>query len=439
MKVALHTRGCPLNFAETSTLARKFQEMGYEQVKFNEKADIYVINTCTVTSEADRKSQRAVKKARKLNPEAKIIAVGCYAQLYPEEIAAIKGVDLILGNNEKFNIPDYLEKYRKKERPEIHISGTNELVKFHPSYSLGDRTRSFLKVQDGCDYRCSYCTIPMARGKSRNQSIETLAEEARNIANSGVKEIILTGINIGDFGQSTGETFQELIHRLENVPGIERYRIASIEPNLLNDKILRFVSQSEKFLPHFHIPLQSGCNDILVTMKRRYNRELFQNKIQQIKNHIPGAFVGVDVIVGFPGEDEEKFRETFEFLQNLDASFYHVFPFSSRPNTTAAKMEGQVPVEKIKLRSKKLQILAERKRMMFYRKHLGEKRKVLFENYEQNGKIFGYTDNYIKIEKDYHPDLGGKIKKVALKKINNQGNVEVETLRKNKRKQAWRD
>lgn len=426
MKVALHTRGCPLNFAETSTLARKFQDQGYEQVNFNEKADIYVINTCTVTSEADRKSKRAVKKAKKLNPEAKVIVVGCYAQLYPEKSASMKDVDvdLVLGNNEKFNITDYLEKHKGKEKPEIHTSERNDLVKFHPSYSLGDRTRSFLKVQDGCDYRCSYCTIPGARGKSRNQSIGNLVEEARTIAKSGVKEIILIGTNIGDFGKSTGETFQELIYRLEDVPGIERYRIASIEPNLLNENIIRFVSQSEKFLPHFHIPLQSGNNDILAKMKRKYNRELFQHKILLIKQRIPAAFVGADVIVGFPGEDEEKFRDTYEFLKNLDASFYHVFPFSRRPNTTADEMKGQVPTEEIKQRSKQLQTLAEKKRMMFYRKNLGEKRKVLFENHNQNGKIFGYTDNYIKIEKDYHPDLGGKTKRVYLKQINNQGNVE---------------
>lgn len=426
MKVALHTRGCPMNFAETSTLAGKFREQGYEQVKFNEKADVYVINTCTVTGNADKQSKKDIRKARNRNPEAKIIVVGCYAQIYPEKIAAINGVDLVLGNREKFNALGYLNQYREKEEPEIHTSDPNELVKFHPAYSLGDRTRSFLKVQDGCDYACTYCTIPLARGESRNQSIESLVEEARTIANSGVKEIILTGINTGDYGQSTGESFEELIHRLENVPGIERYRIASIEPNLLHEDIISFVAQSEKFLPHFHIPLQSGSNAILAKMKRRYNREFFRDKVKQIKQHIPGAFVGVDVIVGFPGENEEKFREAYEFLQNLDASFYHVFPYSRRPHTTAARMEGQVPAEEIKQRSQQLQMLAEKKSMMFYRQHLGEEREVLFENHNQNGKIFGYTDNYIKIEKDYHPNLGGKIKKVTLRRINHQGHVEGE-------------
>jgi len=426
MKVALHTRGCPLNFAETSTLARKFLEQGYEQVNFNEKADIYVINTCTVTSNADKQSKKDIKKARNLNPEATIIVVGCYAQLHPEKIAAIEGVDLIPGNYGKFDILEYLKKYKKNETPQTHASEPEDLVKYHPSYSLDDRTRSFLKVQEGCDYGCSYCTIPLARGKSRNQSIKSLIEEAQTIANSGIKEIILTGINIGDFGRSTGETFPELIKQLENVSGIERYRIASIEPNLLNDDIIRFVSQSEKFLPHFHIPLQSGCNEILAKMKRRYNRDFFQDKIQQIKKQIPDAFIGVDVIVGFPGENDVKFRETFEFLQNLDASYYHVFPYSIRPNTSAARMKGQVNGEIIKQRSKKLQDLAEKKIMAFYKEHLGEKRKVLFENNNQHGKIFGYTDNYIRIEKNYNHEWAGEIKKVALKQINNQGNVEGE-------------
>jgi len=427
-KVALHTLGCPLNFAETSTLARKLLSQGYERVNFNRKADIYVINTCTVTSNADKQSKKKIKKARNLNPEARIIVVGCYAQLQPEEAASIKGVDLVLGNSGKFSIADYLEKQGKNERTEIQTSTCNGLAEYHPSYSIDSRTRSFLKVQEGCDYGCTYCTIPLARGKSRNQSIESLLEQARNIAASGVKEIILTGINIGDFGRSTGETFTGLIKQLENVEGIKRYRISSIEPNLLDEEIIRFVSRSEKFLPHFHIPLQSGCNGILAKMRRKYNREFFRDKIEQVKQHIPSAFVGVDVVVGFPGEDEEKFKETFEFLENLDAGFYHVFPFSKRPNTPAAEMDYQIPLEVIKQRSKILQALAEKKQMNFYKKHLGEKRKVLFESCNQNGKIFGYTDNYIKIEKKYHPDLAGKIKKVSLKQINPQGNVEGEIL-----------
>ncbi len=426
MKVALHTRGCPLNFAETSTLARKFLEQGYEQVSFKEKADIYVINTCTVTSNADKQSKKDIKKARNLNPKATIIVVGCYAQLYPEKIAAIEGVDIVPGNYGKFNLPEYIEKYKKDETQQTHTSQPEDLEKIHHSYSMGDRTRSFLKVQEGCDYGCSYCTIPLARGRNRNQSIKSLTEQARTIANSGIKEIILTGINIGDFGISTGETFLELIKQLENVPGIERYRIASIEPNLLNEDIIRFVSQSEKFLPHFHIPLQSGSNEILAKMNRRYNREFFQDKIQQIKKHIPDAFIGIDVIVGFPGENEGKFMETLKFLQNLDASFYHVFPYSRRPNTSAASMKAQVPAEEKKQRCEKLQSLAEMKKETFYRQHLGEKREALFENHNQDGKIFGYTDNYIRIEKNYNAGWAGEIKKVILKQINNQGNVEAE-------------
>ena len=432
MKVALDNLGCPLNFAETCTLAEQFLNQGYEQVPFSEKADVYVINTCSVTHEADRKSRRSVKKARKLNPGAKIVVAGCYAQLQPQKIAALEGVDLILGNDEKFNILDYIEDYSKNISPDIHLSNSDEMVKFHTSHSRGDRTRSFLKVQNGCDYRCSYCTIPLARGKSRNPPIDQLVDQAQTIANSGVKEIILTGINMGDFGKTTGESFPELIKRLESVPGIERYRMASIEPNLLSDDIIRFVSRSEKFLPHFHIPLQSGCNDILKKMKRRYTREFFHDKLQQIKEQIPDAFVGVDVIVGFPGEDEDKFRETFEFLQKLDASYYHVFPYSPRPYTEAARMEGQVHGNIIKPRSEIIQNLASQKIMNFYRQHLGEKRKVLFEKYNQNGKIHGYTDNYIKTETDYHPSWTGKIKEVTLRNINDQGNVEIESIEKRK-------
>lgn len=428
MKVALHNLGCPLNYAETSHLAGIFRQYGYEQVSFNEKADIYVINTCTVTHEADRKSKRSVRKARKLNPESMIIVAGCYSQMHPEKLAALQGVDFVLGNDEKFNILHYIENQRKKNSSEIHTSNPDELSIFHPSHSLGVRTRSFLKVQNGCDFHCSYCTIPLARGKSRNQSVENLVEEARTIANSGVKEIILTGINLGDFGKSTGESFLELIEQLDKVNGIERYRIASIEPNLLTEEIIRFVSRSEKFLPHFHIPLQSGCNELLARMKRRYSREFFHNKVQQIKQEIPDAFVGVDVITGFPGEDEKKFKETFQFLQKLDASFYHAFPYSPRPYTSAARMEGQVPGTIIKQRNKKIQRLAHRKIMKFYRKHLGETRKVLFEKSSQKGKIFGFTDNYIKVETDYHPEWAGQIKAVMLKRLNDQGNAEVAYL-----------
>ncbi|MFP4620369.1 MAG: tRNA (N(6)-L-threonylcarbamoyladenosine(37)-C(2))-methylthiotransferase MtaB [Bacteroidales bacterium] len=422
MRVAFHTLGCKLNFAETSTLAGKFLEEGYERVDFNEEADVYVINTCSVTSKADRKSKEAIKKARNQNPEAKIVAVGCYAQLQSEKIASIKGVDLILGGNEKFRILEYLKNYEAKEEPEIHTCALNEAVKYYPSFSKGDRTRSFLKIQDGCDYGCSYCTVPLARGKSRNQSIGSILDEARCIAGSGIKELVLTGVNIGDFGKSTGESFYDLINQLEKIEGIDRFRISSIEPNLLNNQIIRFVAQSEKFLPHFHIPLQSGCNEILGKMKRRYKRELFEDRIAQIKKHVPDAFIGVDVIVGFPGEDRDKFRETFQFLENLDASYYHVFSYSQRPGTPADLMSGQVPWNEIKHRSREIQQLAEEKKNKFYRQHLGEMRKVLFEEKDYKGKTFGFTDNYIKVETDYS-NHHGKIRKTVLKQINNQGHV----------------
>ncbi|MEF8811180.1 MAG: tRNA (N(6)-L-threonylcarbamoyladenosine(37)-C(2))-methylthiotransferase MtaB [Bacteroidales bacterium] len=423
MRVAFHTLGCKLNFAETSTLAGKFLDQGYERVDFNEEADVYVINTCSVTSKADRKSKEAIKKARNQNPEAKIVVAGCYAQLQSEKIAGIEGVDIILGSNEKFRILEYLKNHESQEQPEIHTCALDDSVKYYPSFSLGDRTRSFLKIQDGCDYACSYCTVPLARGKSRNQSIGSILDEARCIAGSGIKEVVLTGVNIGDFGKSTGESFYDLINQLEKIEGIDRFRISSIEPNLLNDEIIRFVARSEKFLPHFHIPLQSGCNEILGKMKRRYRRELFEDRIAQIKKHIPGAFIGVDVIVGFPGEDRDKFRETFQFLENLDASYYHVFSYSQRPGTSAAEMSRQVPGNEIKHRSREIQQLAEEKKQKFYRQHLGEKRKVLFENTSDNGSITGFTDNYIKVEADGNENLHGKIRNTVLKKINNQGNV----------------
>jgi len=422
MRVAFHTLGCKLNFAETSTLARKFLDAGYERVDFNEKADVYVINTCSVTSKADRKSKEAIKKARNQNPGAKIIAVGCYAQLQAEKIANIEGVDLILGSNEKFRILDYLKYHGDKGEPEIHTCSLNDSIAYFPSYSMGDRTRSFLKIQDGCDYVCSYCTVPLARGKSRNQSIGSILEEANNIAESGVKEVVLTGVNIGDFGKSTGESFYELINQLEKIQGIERFRISSIEPNLIKNDIIRFVSRSEKFLPHFHIPLQSGCNEILARMKRRYKRELFKDRIEQIKNYIPEAFVGVDLIVGFPGEDRDKFRETFRFLEELNASYYHVFSYSQRPNTPASRMGGQVPADEIKQRSREIQQLAEEKKEKFYHQHLGETRYVLFENSDKNGSMYGFTDNYIRVETDYS-NLHGEIRETRLKQINNQGNV----------------
>jgi len=422
-KVAFHTLGCKLNFAETSSIARKFTDSGYERVDFNENADIYIINTCSVTKKADKKSEQFIKKARKQNPGAQIVVMGCYAQLQTEKIASIDGVDLILGSNEKFRVKEYVENREKTGRPEIHSCNIEDAADYFPSFSYGDRTRSFLKIQDGCDYHCSYCTIPLARGSSRSQSIQSVVEEAEKIGQTDVKEIILTGVNIGDFGKTTGESFPELIKALDKVEGIKRIRISSIEPNLLTNEIISFVNHSEKFLPHFHIPLQSGCNEILVKMRRRYKKDLFQERLAYIRKEIPDAYIGVDVIVGFPGEDEKKYRETYQFLEDLDASFYHVFSYSQRPNTPAASMREQIPKSTITHRSKELQQLAEQKQTDFYRQNLGTKRPVLFEGHQKKKKMFGFTDNYIKIELPYSKELTEDIKEVQLKEINENGNV----------------
>ncbi|MFP4605646.1 MAG: tRNA (N(6)-L-threonylcarbamoyladenosine(37)-C(2))-methylthiotransferase MtaB [Bacteroidales bacterium] len=428
-KVAFHTLGCKLNFAETSTISRSFIDKGYEKVGFGEKADIYVINTCSVTNKADKKSQQAVNKARKNNPKAKIIVVGCYAQLQPGEVAEIPGVDLVLGSDEKFKVTEYIDTLENKKNSEkIFACGMEQSAEYYPSYSVGDRTRSFLKIQDGCDYPCSYCTIPKARGKSRNPDIDSILKQAEKIGMSGVKEIILTGVNIGDFGKSTGQSFFELIKELEKVNNIQRYRISSIEPNLLSDEIIQFVASSKKFMPHFHIPLQSGNNEILAKMRRRYNKELFEEKINKINDALPHAFIGVDVIVGFPGESEALFNKTYDFLKSLNTAYYHVFSFSARPGTPAAEMKGQVPGNIIHDRSKKVQKLAEEKQKAFYNKHIGTKRYVLFEKALKNKMISGFTDNYIKVETEYHPDLPGKMKKVQLGNINPADNVDIEMI-----------
>jgi threonylcarbamoyladenosine tRNA methylthiotransferase MtaB len=427
-KVAFHTLGCKLNFAETSSIARKFTDNGYERVDFNENADIYIINTCSVTKKADKKSEQFIKKARKQNPDAQIVVMGCYAQLQTDKIASIEGVDLILGSNEKFRIMDYLKERKKNSPPEIHSFNIENTAAYYPSFSYGDRTRSFLKVQDGCDYHCSYCTIPLARGNSRNQSIESIVSEAEQIGQTEVKEIILTGVNIGDFGKTTGESFLDLIKALDQLEGIERIRISSIEPNLLSNEIVDFVKHSKKILPHFHIPLQSGCNAVLAQMRRRYSRELFRDRVDYIRQEIPDAFIGVDVIVGFPGEDVEKYNETLEFLEKLDASFYHVFSYSQRPNTPAAEMGNQIPKQIITQRSKELQELAEQKERAFYKKNLNSKRPVLFENYQKDNQMFGFTDNYIKIETPYNSKLTEQIAQVKLKNINDKGNVTGDIL-----------
>lgn len=424
-KVAFHTLGCKLNFSETSTISRNFKQKGFDVVSFNSDADIYVINTCSVTEQADKKCRQAIKKIQHKNPEAFIAVVGCYAQLKPEEIASNLGVDLVLGTKEKFNILDHINSLSKNETPEVYSCEINQVDKFDSSHSEADRTRSFLKVQDGCDYSCSYCTIPLARGKSRNKNIPEIVLEAEKIGESGIKEIILTGVNIGDFGKSTNETFFDLVKELDKVSGIERIRISSIEPNLLKDEIIEFVAKSRKIVHHFHIPLQSGCNAVLAKMQRRYNRELFKSRIDKIKSLMPDAFIGVDVIVGFPGETEEYFMDTLTFLQELDASFYHVFSYSERPNTKSINFENKVPKNIITKRSKELQELANNKQISFYKQNLGRTEKVLFESTKKDGLIFGFTGNYIKIEAPYNKALVGNIYEVQLESISDNGNVKV--------------
>ncbi len=413
-KVAFHTLGCKLNFSESSTIARDFTEKGFSRVKFNEKADVYVINTCTVTNQADKKCRQAVKKITKQNPEAIVAVVGCYAQLKPDEISNIPGVNIVLGTNEKFKLFNFIQEFNKESSKINHSCEIEELSQFDAAYSLGDRTRSFLKVQDGCDYPCTYCAIPMARGKSRNNSIEKTLEQAKEIAAKACKEIVLTGVNIGDFGQTTNETFFELIQNLDKVSGIERYRISSIEPNLLSDEIIQFVSKSKKFLPHFHIPLQSGSNEILKLMKRRYNRKRFSDKIDKIKEFIPNAYIGVDVIVGFPGETMELFDQTYNFLDSLDISFLHVFSYSERPGTESADMIGKNSIKVIADRSKAMHELSDKKHKLFYKKNIGSNHKILIEAKNNHGKMYGFTENYLKVEIDYKPGLVNQIKSVKL-------------------------
>jgi threonylcarbamoyladenosine tRNA methylthiotransferase MtaB len=422
-KVAFHTLGCKLNFSESSAIAKDFTDRGFEKVKFGEPADVIVINTCTVTSIADKKCRQAVCKALKTSPDAFVAVTGCYAQLKPQEIVEIPGVDIVLGTNEKFKLFEHIENFEKQKQPQIHSCEIDTVTRFDAAYSSGDRTRSFLKVQDGCDYPCTYCTIPKARGKSRSDTIENTVRKAQEIASKGFKEIILTGVNIGDFGRTTNETFFELIRALDKVEGIERYRISSIEPNLLSEEIIRFTSESQKFLPHFHIPLQSGSNKLLKLMKRRYLRELFAEKISQIKEITPDAFIGVDVIVGFPGETDEDFNDTYTFLENLDISFLHVFSYSVRPDTPAAAMDKKVSPKQIATRSVALHQLSDKKHRAFYEKFLGTSRKVLFESTNSHGFMHGFTDNYIKVEIPYDKNLRNKTVLTTLVQFSKSGNI----------------
>ncbi|MFM2392964.1 MAG: hypothetical protein RLZZ546_946 [Bacteroidota bacterium] len=406
-KVAFHTLGCKLNFSETSTIRRQFEDAGFGVVPFEEGADIYVLNTCSVTDFADKKCRYEVRRAQKYAPNAKIIVIGCYAQLKPKEISEIPGVDLVLGASEKFNILNYIDDLSQSSKALIKASEIHHVNNFIGSFSFGDRTRSFLKVQDGCDYKCSFCTIPQARGKSRSDTVENAVNNATKIASMGVKEIVLTGVNLGDFGNGTEiiegnlpkkeALFIDLIKKLDEVDGIERYRISSIEPNLLTEEIIEFVVNSQRFVPHFHVPLQSGSNKILKLMRRRYQRELYEDRVKMIKNIMPHCCIGVDVITGFPGETNEDFNDTYHFLNGLDISYLHVFTYSERANTPAAEMEGKVPMDVRRDRNEQLRILSQKKSRSFYNQYVGYEKEVLFENHSDDNLMSGFTSNYIKV------------------------------------------
>ena len=433
-KVAFYTLGCKLNFSETSTIARNFQDEGFERVDFEEVADIYVINTCSVTDNADKQFKQVVKKALKLNDNAFVAAVGCYAQLKPEELAAVDGVDLVLGATEKFKITDYLNDLSKNQMGEVHSCEIEEADFYVGSYSIGDRTRAFLKVQDGCDYKCTYCTIPLARGISRSDALDNVLKNAYEISQQGIKEIVLTGVNIGDYGKGEfgnkkhEHTFLDLVKALDEVEGIERLRISSIEPNLLKNETIEFVSQSRTFVPHFHIPLQSGSNDILKKMKRRYLREVYTERVAKIREVMPYACIGVDVIVGFPGETDEHFLETYHFLNDLDISYLHVFTYSERDNTEAVEMEGVVPMNVRSKRSKMLRGLSVKKRRAFYESQIGSNRTVLFESENKEGYIHGFTENYVKVKTPWNPELVNTLHEINLTKIDEDGSVRMEFI-----------
>ena len=428
-KVAFYTLGCKLNFSETSTIARDFASEGFDRVDFSEKADIYVINTCSVTENADKRFKTIVKQAQKVNPDAFVAAVGCYAQLKPQELADVDGVDLVLGATEKFKITDYLNDLSKNDFGEVHSCEIEEADFYVGSYSIGDRTRAFLKVQDGCDYKCTYCTIPLARGISRSDTMANVLNNAREISKQNIKEIVLTGVNIGDYGKGEfgnkkhEHTFLDLVTELDKVEGIERLRISSIEPNLLKNETIDLVSNSRAFVPHFHIPLQSGSNEILKKMKRRYMRELYLDRVSKIKEVMPHACIGVDVIVGFPGETDAHFLETYSFLAELDISYLHVFTYSERDNTEAVGMQGVVPNNVRSKRSKMLRGLSVKKRRAFYESQLGTSKTVLFESENKEGYIHGFTENYVKVKTPWNPELVNTLHQVELSEIDDGGLV----------------
>ncbi len=430
-KVAFYTLGCKLNYSETSTISRKFEESGYKKVEFTENPDIFIINTCSVTENADKKCHKIVREARAISPDAYVAIIGCYAQLKPKEISEIPGVDAVLGAAEKFRLVELLDGFVRAPQPVVLASDIEKADKFNTSYSMQDRTRTFLKVQDGCDYSCSFCTIPLARGGSRSDSIENIVKTAREIAKTEVKEIVLTGVNTGDFGIREGERkerFIQLIRALDEIEGIERIRISSIEPNLLTDEIIEFVAQSKRFVPHFHIPLQSGSNRILKLMRRRYQRELYIERVAKIKSLMPHCCIGADVIVGFPGETKEDFLETYQFLNELDISYLHVFTYSERENTLAASLPGVVSTKERNERSKMLHSLSDKKRRAFYEANLGMETTVIFENDIEDGQMHGFTTNYIRVTAKYDPLLIRDIKKVVLTGISEKGYVEVKDV-----------
>lgn len=427
-KVAFYTLGCKLNFSETSAIARNFEEAGYAKVAFEDHANVYVINTCSVTDNADKKCRYYVKRALKINPDAKVIVVGCYAQLKPQEIADIPGVSMVLGADEKFNVIEHLEQIDNTEETAVFNRPIKETRDFHPAFSSGDRTRTFLKVQDGCNYFCAFCTIPLARGVSRSANIADTVAEARKAATEGAREIVLTGVNIGDFGYGTDENFLGLIRELDKIETVDRFRISSIEPNLLSNDIIDFVARSEKFVPHFHIPLQSGNDELLERMRRRYRSDLYRDRVERIKSTMPDACIGVDVIVGFPGETEARFEETYRFLQELDVDYLHVFSYSERPNTTAIRMDGVVPSKERSRRSKMLRILSTKKKRKFYRNQEGTHRLVLLEAEEHGNQMFGFTENYVKVSLPFDAALINTVQPVVLEGVNSDGVMEAKRL-----------
>ncbi len=433
-KFAFYTLGCKLNFAESSSIARSLEPMGFTRVDFQDSPNLFVINTCSVTEQADKKCKKVVREAKKINPDSTVVIMGCYAQLKPEEIASIPGVDLVLGANEKFRLPDLLPPYLNKKNTKLTKLLASEIrydLDYHASYSVNDRTRTFLKVQDGCDYPCSYCTIPLARGQSRSDSVESVLALIEEIALKGIKEIVLTGVNIGDFGIQHGkreETFFDLIKAIELKSSISRFRISSIEPNLITPEIITFLASSKSFVPHFHIPLQSGSNTVLRLMKRRYQRELYVSRVSLIKSLMPNACIGVDVIVGHPGETHELFLETYQFLQELDISYLHVFPYSERANTFATVISPKIDGSQKSERSKMLHILSDKKRHAFYESQIGKKGEVLFEESNENGFMEGFSENYVRFQSEYDPLLINTVQSVRYKSITENGEVKGDVL-----------